>query len=205
MNPPLDTHDLLLRSRGGDMDAFRQLVEHYQGYASALAIRLLRDSDEADEAVQDAFIRVWKHLPDYDPGSKFTTWLYTIVTNLCYDQLRARKRSRRVFVSAGEEVLASVPSTAREPGTIMEEKGLVREIEQLTDELPPQQRIVFVLRDLQDLEISEVAEITGLQRGAVRTNLFLARRKIRERLEMMNEDHENMSVRKETFDEMPDR
>ncbi len=187
------------------MEAFRQLVEHYQGYASALAIRLLGDADEADEAVQDAFIRVWRHLPKYDPGSKFTTWLYTIVTNLCYDRLRVRKRNRRVFVPAGEEVLASIPSTGREPGLEMDEKEVIREIERLTDELPPRQRIVFVLRDLQDLEIREIAEIIGLQKGAVRTNLFLARRKIRERLEMMNESHKTVPVGKETFDEMPDR
>jgi len=187
------------------MDAFRRLVEHYQGYACSLAIRLLRNPDEADEAVQDAFIRVWKHLSDYDPRSKFTTWLYTIVTNLCYERLRTRKRNRKVFVAAGEELLAAAPSSGRGPDEVTEEQGFIRRIEELARELPPRQQIVFVLRDLQDLEIGEVAEITGLQRGAVRTNLFLARRKLRESLEMRNKEQETTPVGKEALDEMPER
>ena len=117
MTPPLDTHDLLLRSKQGDMDAFRLVVEHYQGYASSLAIRMLCDTDEADDVVQDAFIRVWRHLSNYDTGSKFTTWLYTIVTNLCFDHLRARKRSREVFVPADGKILNSVPSGEKERRT----------------------------------------------------------------------------------------
>lgn len=196
MTPPLDTHDLLLRSRQGDMDAFRLVVEHYQGYASSLAIRMLCDTDEADDVVQDAFIRVWRHLSNYDTGSKFTTWLYTIVTNLCFDHLRARKRSREVFVPADEKILDSVPSGEKEPDRAMRDEDTIREIERHTGNLPPKQRIVFVLRDLQDLGVQEVSEITGINTGAVRTNLFLARRKIREGLEKMDKGGETIPALK---------
>ncbi|MFC1545325.1 RNA polymerase sigma factor [Gemmatimonadota bacterium] len=205
MTPPLDTHDLLRRSRNGDMDAFRLVVGHYRGYASALAIRMLCDIDEADDVVQEAFIRVWRHLADYDPGSRFTTWLYTIVTNLCFDRLRSRKRDRDVFVVADGERLAAVPSEEREPDRMVREEDTLCEIRILTRDLPPKQRVVFVLRDLQDLDAKEVSEITGINAGAVRTNLFLARRKIREGLERSDAAVTTMDDQKGERDEMPQR
>ena len=84
--------EIIERSRRGEREAFRVLVEHHQSYAFALAFRLVCDEDAAKDIVQESFIRVWKHLSEYRPTVKFTTWLYRIVVNLSYDRLKTDRR-----------------------------------------------------------------------------------------------------------------
>ena len=85
---PSSTETIIERSRGGDGEAFRLLVKAHQGYAYALAFRLVCDDEAAKDVVQESFIRIWKHLPEYRPTVKFTTWMYRIVVNLSYDRLK---------------------------------------------------------------------------------------------------------------------
>ena len=178
-----DTNDLLIRSREGDLEAFRELVEHYQNYAYALSLRLLCNEEDAREVVQDSFIRVWKHLARYNPRVKFTTWFYKIVTNLCYDRIRTRSREGRIFNSDDSHHSLNLAVSHHEPANEVIQHDLLKRIEILTGDLPPRQRVVFVLRDLHDLNIKEVMQITGMADSTVKTNLFYARRKIREKLE----------------------
>ena len=194
----LDTHDLIARSKEGDPGAFRQLVEYYQGYAYALAARLLADEDDARDVVQESFIRVWKHLAKYDPRARFTTWLYRIVTNLSYDRIKADNRRARVIVPRSDEIMASVQELVRSTEEVMQSEQALKEINDLAGDLPPKQRIVFVLRDLHDLSIREVTEITGIPSGSVKTNLYHARQAIRERMEKTR-------TREGQHDEMPIR
>ena len=174
-----DAVELLARSREGDQGAFSDLVERFQGYAFRLAFRLLADEDEARDVTQEAFIRVWRHLGRYEPGTRFTTWLYRIVTNLAYDRLRAGRRRRRALDAAGEE---AQEFSASDAAAMHENRELARRIEVLADELPPRQRVVFVLRDLHGLSVQEVAEILNTATGTVKANLSYARQKLRERL-----------------------
>jgi len=170
--------DIIEASRNGDEGAFRCLVESYQGYAYALAARALGDPEEAGDVVQEAFVRVWKHLHRYDKKKKFTTWLYSIVSRLCIDRLRRR----RSMVELDPEWPAS--------GDLFSQfcdRDLLSIIVRLTRGLPPLQRMVFTLRDLEDLEIDRVAEILGRTRRSVTANLWLARRSIRQRLQELEE------------------
>jgi RNA polymerase sigma-70 factor (ECF subfamily) len=178
----LDTHDLIVRSIEGEPEAFRQLVEYYQGYAYSLAARLLANEDDALDVVQESFIRVWKHLAKYDPRARFTTWLYRIVTNLSYDRIKANNRRVRVIASGSDEVMDSVPEQVRSTDEVLQTRQTLEEINKLAGDLPPRQRIVFVLRDLHNLSIREVTEITGIPSGSVKTNLYHARQAIRGRL-----------------------
>ncbi len=181
-----DMHNIVLRSKEGDMSAFEQLVKHYQDYAFALALRLLGDEEEAGDAVQETFIRVWKHMKSFDMRSKFSTWLYRVVTNLCFDRLKARKRRQRVIAQNPDkkEIFETGGDHDLEDDHI--KKELADLIMGLADELTPKQRIVFVLRDLQDLDIKEVSHIAGMSVGSVKSNLYYARQSIRQRLEEMN-------------------
>ncbi len=179
----MDTHEILLRSREGDSEAFRALVDHYQGYALRLAGRLLGDEDEAKDAVQDAFVRVWRHLPRFDPRARFTTWLYRIVTNLCYDRMKAdRRRERAMEMGAREADPPGAGSHGRSPDRGMHEADAARRIRGLGGTLPPAQRLVFVLRDLQDLSVRETAKVAGMSEGAVKSNLYHARKALRKEL-----------------------
>jgi RNA polymerase sigma-70 factor (ECF subfamily) len=172
--------DLLDRCLRGERQAFRQLVEGSQRYAFRLAFRMVWDEDEAREIVQEAFIRVWKHLPAFDRNTRFTTWLYRIVVNLSHDTLRRRARSRDRMVPLDD---ARTMVADGEESTLIN-RDLAARVRALAEDLPPAQRTVFVLRDLQDLSIEETAEVLSMSPGAVKANLCYARRRIRERMEL---------------------
>jgi RNA polymerase sigma-70 factor (ECF subfamily) len=177
----IDTYDILFRAKEGDTSAFRGLVEHYQQYVFSLAFRLLCHEEDAKDVVQECFIRIWKHLPKYDLEKKFTTWMYKIVTHLCYDRIKARRRSRISVDSNGLENL-SLPDE-KDMEKEMTNRELVRIIESLADTLTPKQRMVFILRDLQDLNMKEVSHILDMPIHSVKSNLYYARHHIRVKME----------------------
>lgn len=164
----------------GDSSAFAAVVRATQGLAFSLAFRFLSDEEDAKDVVQEAFVNVWKHLADFDPSKKFTTWLYAIVSNLSVDSLRSRKR-RRTLLAAGSENRTD-PIDPADIESIHANAELAAIIRRLTGDLPPTQKLVFTLRDLQDCSIAEVAEVTGLSVGSVKTNLHLARKRMKELL-----------------------
>lgn len=174
--------EILDRCIGGDLSAFRPLVEEYQGYAFAVAFRVLCDEEEAKDVVQESFVRVWKNLSHYNREVKFTTWMYSIVTNLCYDRLRSRKKRKTTVVDGVDPSLFASLTAEDNPERLYNNKELAGVITMLTEKLPPKQKIVFVLRDLQGLSVHEVSNILQLSEGSVKTNLVYARRYLREQL-----------------------
>ena len=171
--------DQIEQARRGDREAFAALVRCHQEFAFGVAFRLLWDVQEAEDIVQEAFLRIWQHLPGFDSTRRFTTWMYAIVANLCRDRLRERRRRPSVSVEPAE--LERLQTALEEAGRLGEEE--VHQIVRLFSErLPLKQRLVFTLRDLQDLSVAEVASILETSAGSVKTNLHLARRKLRRML-----------------------
>jgi RNA polymerase sigma-70 factor, ECF subfamily len=177
--------EILDRCIGGDLSAFRPLVEEYQGYAFAVAFRVLCDEEEAKDVVQESFIRVWSNLSRYNRAVKFTTWMYSIVTHLCYDKLRTRKKRGTTALDAVDVSLLSSIAAEDDPERLYSNKELAGVITMLTEKLPPKQKIVFVLRDLQGLSVREVSDILRLSESSVKTNLVYARRYLREQLKLL--------------------
>ena len=172
--------DVVSRSQCRDLAAFEQLVRNHQPYAFSLAMKFLCDEAEASDVVQESFLRVWKHIDRYDPNQKFTTWLYKIVVNLCVDRLRALKRNRGIFLSGERDPMMEDLPDERDWETLRSHEQLADIIRVLSNRLSRTQKIVFTLRDLQDLTVEEVVEITGLSTGSVKTNLHYARKSIRD-------------------------
>ena len=170
--------NLVERSKQHDTIAFRQLVETCQPFVFRLAFRLLRCEEEAKDIVQETFIRVWLHLHRYHRDARFSTWLYKIACNLCYDRLRAMKRSQ------GNTDLSelNVPEDDHVEQSVIN-RDLKEYITTLTYDLTPKQRLVFTLRDIEGLELEEVREITGMSGAKIKSNLYLARQYIRKRIE----------------------
>jgi RNA polymerase sigma-70 factor (ECF subfamily) len=181
--PP--SNELVRQAARGDKNAFRGLVERHRQYAYALAFRIVCDADDARDVVQEAFIRVWRHAERFTGETKFTTWLYTIVTNIALDMVRAESRKRRLFTVASHLSEESISAARSESGDPVSNRDLAAWIRRISDELPPRQRMVFVLRDLQDLSIAEVALILQVSESSVKTNLCYARRHIRMKLEQL--------------------
>ncbi len=180
-----ELYDILLRCQNNDLQAFHQVVEMYQSFAYSLALRMLCDTEDARDVVQECFIKVWQNIGQFDPNRKFTTWLYKIITNLCLDYLKARKRKHRIFSSPLNSKVENLARAEVDEEKNCMNKELIKEIKMLAEGLTPKQRIVFVLRDLQDLDIDQVVIITGLNKNKIKSNLYHARMNIRAKLEAL--------------------
>lgn len=190
-DPPVDEARLIREVKAGQVEAFDYFVRRYQPRITRLAYRLLRDSGEADCAAQESFLRAYQNLKDFREGSTFETWLTRICINWCKDRL---KRRRLVFyfhqapATRGEtdEEEPGPRDTAATDEPSPERRAFSREIRRrlrnALDALSPRQRTVFVLKHFEELSIPEIADLTGLDSGTVKSHLFRAAHKIRERL-----------------------
>ena len=176
------TAALIARSRGGDHRAFEELVLQHQGYSYALAVRFLGNPEDAREAVQEVFLRIWTRLHSFDPARTFKAWLSRIIVNACLDRIRDRRR--RAALPMNEDITRDDPSGDPKRGPEQEhaKRELFHLIVEMAEHLPPRQRAVFILRDLQDLEMDEIAAILAVSPGSVKSNLCHARRAIRKGL-----------------------
>ena len=154
-------------------------MESQQQYAYALAFRLLHDEDDAKDVVQEAFIRVWNNLARYTPEVKFTTWLYKIVVNLCYDRIKMEARRRTLFGYVSRLLNRDDIPDGNDLQQAAENVDLSERILSAAKKLPPVQNLVFHLRDVQDFSIEEISEIAGISAGSVKTNLCYARKRLR--------------------------
>lgn len=172
--------ELIKRSKDGDHQAFRKLVEAHQSFAYSVAFRFTGIQSEAEDITQEAFIRLWKNLGKFRDGTKLSTWLYKIIVNLSLDfQKSSRRKHDRntVDVEGGDDIADRDNSEKRK-----DDFEMLVVIIALAKILPAQQQTVFVLRDLETLPVEEVCEITGMNAGKVKSNLYYARMKIREGL-----------------------
>ena len=160
------------RARGGDQDAFRQLVDRYRDQVLETALRIVRSREEAEEVAQDSFVRAWRALEGFREEARFSTWLYRITTRRALDAAaRTRKRSDRE-VGVDPEVLegAAAPSAAATD---------LRRLERVLGDLDPTRRAVVTLFYLRDLSIAEVADSLGMPEGTVKTHLHRSRSALR--------------------------
>ena len=177
-----ELNELIEKAKNGDARAFEIIVRNYQRYGLAVSFRILCSEDDAKDIVQEGFIRIWKNIKSYDTRSKFTTWMYQIIVNLCYDKLKSEKRRKLLIDNISEEnaEIAKLCTTDLEKEFSKKETAML--IKHFSKELSEKQRIIFVLRDIEDFSINEVVEITGMSESSVKTNLFFARQNIRKKI-----------------------
>jgi len=186
-DPGVDEARLIEEIRAGNTEGFEYFVRQYQRKITRVAYRLLRDMGEADCAAQESFLRAWQNLGDFREGSTFETWLTRICINWCKDRLKRRRLVlyfHQVADDGGDET--GPRDTAPHPEPSPERHAMSREIrERLRDAietLSPRQKTVFTLKHFEQLSIPEIAELTGVDSGTVKSHLFRAAHKIRERL-----------------------
>lgn len=176
----MDTQDNIQAAAAGDHRAFAAIVEQYRQMVWRVALRMLGDPDEAEDAVQETFIRAWKALPGFDRRYSPATWLGTIAARLCCDILRKRSAHRKFEADAA---WANAQERAADP----ESGSIARELEarllRVTRTLSPMQRTVFILNEIEQLPFEEVRRATGWSAVQLKSNLYLARQKVRKALE----------------------
>jgi RNA polymerase sigma-70 factor (ECF subfamily) len=182
MNEPA----LIAAARRGDLDAFNTLVVAYQHQVYNLAYRIMGDEASAADATQEAFISAYKHMESFR-GDSFKSWIYRIVTNACYDELRRRKRRPAVSLDgmvddSDTEIEFDIPDDSDNPEEHTERREMAGAIQAGIDTLPPDQRITLVLSDVQGMSYDEIASVTGANLGTVKSRLSRARAKLRDYL-----------------------
>ncbi len=172
-------NDVIYKCRAGDRVAFRELVRDFHRLVFTIALKMLADEDLAKDIVQETFIRVWQNIGTFDLNKKFSTWICTIATRLCLDELDKRKCTAPM---PDDERFFNEYVSAENISAQLENSQWVSIVRVLAQELSPKQRIVFTLCQLQGMDTADVMEISGLDADRIKKNLYVARQTIRERL-----------------------
>lgn len=176
-----------LASLRGDQEAFANLVKAYQGPVYNLAYRMLGNEEEAQDATQEVFLRAFTRLHTYDTTRKFSSWILSVASHYCVDRLRRRRPTVSMEETQGTRWIPD-----REPHP--EEQALRHQrdhtIRELLAELPPQYRLVIVLRYWQDMSYEEIAEVTQSTTSAVKSRLHRARQEMAKKLQAVQDAEE---------------
>lgn len=178
---------LVARARGGDGTAFGELVSRYERKIYRLAKNITQSDEDAEDVLQDTFIKAYEHLDNFQGNSKFYTWLVRIGVNESLMKLRKRKASRTVPldepVDTGEDpVVREIAVWGEDPENKYGQEELRGILNEAIESLKPAFRTVFVLRDIEELSTEETAEALGLSIAAVKSRLLRARLQLREKL-----------------------
>jgi RNA polymerase sigma-70 factor (ECF subfamily) len=187
----MESARLAKSSLAGDRAAFDRLIMLHKHKVFNLCYRLLGDYDDADDCAQEVFIKVSRSLKNYRFESRFSTWLYRVTVNTCKNKFRSldyRLRSKKVRIDTvipmeDKENVVDIENGAGSPATELLRKEIDRLIQKAIDALPPKQKLVVVLRDIEGKSYEEIVGITGFKPGTVKSKLSRARQQLREALQ----------------------
>jgi RNA polymerase sigma-70 factor (ECF subfamily) len=187
MDKEISSEDLMIRIAEGDADAFEILVSRHQASVLNLIYRFIGNRTQAKDLAQEVFIRVWQAAKTYKPEAKFTTWIYRITANLCFNELKSARRKK--WFSFGhsddqhggtiEETLSDRAPSAED---LLLERERSRQISDALQSLPDNQRLALVLKRYDELSYQEIAQIIGCSVSAVESLLVRAKRTLQEKL-----------------------
>jgi RNA polymerase sigma-70 factor, ECF subfamily len=178
---------LIQQAQKGDHDAFAALVQEHQHYVYNLALRVVKDENEALDLAQETFVRAWTALPNFRGQSQFRTWLFRIVTNLCYNRLPGLRRSLN---DLGDDVMENIPETNAElnnPSLVLESGELRGHLHDAINALDEHYRLLITMRYQNELSYQEIASTLNLPLGTVKTGLFRAKEQLRSALNILEE------------------
>ena len=162
---------LISRARGGDRDAFGELVEQYRDNVYRLAYRMCGNTYDADEAAQEAFVAAWRALPNFRGDAKFSTWLYRLTTNAAIDVMRREKRHQTV----GDGEMMDLADDADSPQETVERTEQQEAVQKALATLSEEYREVLLLRYMEELDYAEIAEVLQLPSGTVKSRINRAK------------------------------
>ena len=177
----LTDSEVVQASLDGDARAFSELVSRYDQRLLNFVYRTIGDRERAQDLVQETFVRVYRHLQRFDQDKKFSTWIYTIASNLAKNELRNRSRNPLILFQTIKKSWDSDhrplewEDTQYKPDDLFRKRHLRQKVEEAVKQLPEHHRIVFVLREMEGKTYEEIADITGCNLGTVKSRLNRAR------------------------------
>jgi len=184
VNADIDDNELVARSQQGDHAAFEELVTRHRRKAFAMIYQMVRNEQDAWDLAQEAFIRAWKSLPKFKGDASFYTWFYRITTNVTIDWLRKKQIAGEkefddeVAVREADPTSRLLPKRTALPQEKMRSAEIGDRIKAAIDTLSPEHRSVILLKEVEQLQYNEIAEVMGCSIGTVMSRLFYARKKL---------------------------
>ncbi len=173
---------LIRRVQAGDAEAFEKLMLAHEKAVFNLALRMTENREDAEDVSQEAFLKAYRSLSDFRGESKFSVWLYRIVSNVCLDFLRRKRRRPSASLTAeddeGEEVQWDVPDERYTPERLLERKLTQEAVRKGLAALPENQRKILLLREIKGLSYEEIGEVLDLDPGTVKSRIFRARKRL---------------------------
>jgi RNA polymerase sigma-70 factor (ECF subfamily) len=183
---------LVSLAKGGDMEAFEELVHRHRDKIYARAMIMMRNEVEALDLSQEAWVKAWQRLHQFQGDSTFATWATRIVINLCLDQIRRQKRTRAESIEQMEEETGGVerhmPVVEANPTEGLESEDVRKRIDEALGKLTEAHRTVVVLHEFEGLEYKEIAKRVGISIGTVMSRLFYARRRLASLLQNLRKE-----------------
>ncbi len=185
--------EVIERAKEGDPDAIRRLVDEYAPVIYRFSYNICRNQDRAEHATQETFISILRKLKQFDNRSKFSTWLYTIISNHCLMLARSEKSRRHVSLDDDETQFPeiAVDHWDYNPDLAVERSDLKTHLDAAIEKLAPEYKVIFMLRDVEGLSTEEVATITNLSIPAVKSRLHRARSFLRGELAPIFDEQQN--------------
>ncbi len=188
----IDDEILVTQFKAGSQKAFDTLMKRYERRIFGYLLRSVRNYEDAEELTLEVFFKAYRALPSWQPKAKFSTWLYTIASNLSIDYHRSKARKPE-FIFEDEEIIETrlvATDISSNPEKQLEEKERGRIIREAVDELSSKQKSVFMLTRYEGLQIKEVAETLGMAEGTVKIHLHRAMKKLQTILQPLWDNNE---------------
>ena len=179
---------LVEQSRKGDVDAFEELIKDYKKSAYNIALRVLRNVEDAEDASQEALIKVYKNIQSFNMQSTFKVWMYRIVVNTCLDfkrkkSINAVSIDENIDLGGNNEIHREIADDSGNPDALVEKNFNSKLVNDAVNKLDEDYKTIIVLRDIQGFSYSEIAEILSCNLGTVKSRLNRARKSLKEILE----------------------
>ena len=186
--------DLIVLVQKGHRRAFDEIVTRYKGRLYSFTLRMVKDPGLAEEMTQETLIRIYLHADKYREIARFSTWVFTIATNLVRNRMRQQSRAPRLLslnpAPDEDEMPVDPPDPHADPSQAVEREELGRLINQATAKIPEKYRVPFLLREVEQLSYEEIQQVTGLKMGTVRSRINRARNRFRQNIKPLLKNEE---------------
>ena len=187
----MNEKELIARLQSRDEAAFEELIRLYEKKVYTLCVRMCGNTEDADEAAQDAFLALWRGIDRFRQESSLSTWIYRLAANACIDLLRRRKKSAGSISLDDEELFVDAQDPSPQPHELAERRETQRALREGLMSLPPEYRSILILREIEGLSYSEIAAAQELELGTVKSRISRGRTLLRNFLSVSGNFFEN--------------
>lgn len=175
----MNERELIARLQKRDEAAFEELIRQYEKKVYTLCFRMCGNSEDAEEAAQDAFLALWRGIDRFRQESSLSTWIYRLATNACIDTLRRRKKQSGSVSLDDEELFVDAVDTSPQPQETVEHREAQKLLQEALSALPEEYRKVLILREIEGLSYTEIAESASIELGTVKSRISRGRSLLR--------------------------